>query len=110
MPVSVLNLLLSKSYAFCSDTAYKPDIVPLISGVDVLYHESTFMEAHAHLSSSTKHSTAKEAAAIAREAKAGTLILGHYSTRYGELDGFKDEASGIFENVLLADDGKEFEF
>lgn len=97
-----------KSYAFCSDTAYKPDIIPLISGVDVLYHESTFLETQAELAPKTKHSTAKEAALIAKQAGVGQLILGHYSTRYKSIDLFKEEAETVFENVLLADDGKTF--
>jgi len=99
-----------KSYAFCSDTAYKEDIVPIINKVDVLYHESTFLEQHAKLGPKTKHSTAKEAAKIAKLANAGTLILGHYSTRYDNLNQFKIEANEYFDNVLLGDDGKVFEF
>lgn len=99
-----------KSYAFCSDTAYKEAIVPLIKDVDVLYHESTFLEAHAHLCVRTKHSTAKQAATIALKANVKTLILGHYSTRYGGLEGFKTEAETVFKKVLLADDGKVFTF
>ena len=99
-----------KSYAFCSDTAYKPEIVPQIKGVDVLYHESTFLDSEMHLSSKTKHATAKEAAAIAEEAHVGTLILGHYSTRYKSIELFKEEAQTIFKNVELADDGRVFEF
>lgn len=99
-----------KSYAFCSDTAYKPDIVPLISNVDVLYHESTFLETQADLAPKTKHSTAKEAALIAKQASVGQLILGHYSTRYKSIDLFKEEAETVFKNVLLADDGKTFTF
>jgi len=99
-----------KSYAFCSDTAYKEDIVPIIKNVDVLYHESTFLEQHAHLAPLTKHSTAKEAGKIAKQANAGTLILGHYSTRYKNLNAFKTEAQEYFENVELADDGKVFNF
>jgi len=99
-----------KSYAFCSDTAYKEAIVPLIKDVDVLYHESTFLEAHAHLCVRTKHSTAKQAATIALKANVKTLILGHYSTRYGGLQGFKTEAETVFKKVLLADDGKVFTF
>lgn len=99
-----------KSYAFCSDTAYKPGIIPQIKGADVLYHESTFLDSEKHLSAKTKHATAKEAAAIAKEAKVGTLILGHYSTRYKSIELFKEEAQTIFENVKLADDGKEFDF
>jgi|TARA_B110000503_G_scaffold38865_2_gene63966 ribonuclease Z len=99
-----------KSYAFCSDTAYKEAIIPLINGVDVLYHESTFLESHANLCTKTKHSTAKQAATIALKANVKQLILGHYSTRYGGLEGFKTEASTVFKDVLLADDGKVFEF
>jgi ribonuclease Z len=99
-----------KSYAFCSDTVYKPDIVPLISNVTAIYHESTFLDKHEHLCEPTKHSTAKQAALIAKDANAGTLILGHYSTRYDNLNSFRKEAQSIFENVKLADDGKVFNF
>jgi ribonuclease Z len=99
-----------KSYAFCSDTAYKEDIVPLIKDVDVLYHESTFLEKHEKLADPTKHSTAKQAASIAKLANVGTLILGHYSTRYAGLNDFKTEAETIFEHVELAEDGKTFDF
>ena len=99
-----------KSYAFCSDTAYKEDIVPLIKDVDVLYHESTFLEDHEYLCVKTKHSTAKQAAMIALKANTKLLILGHYSTRYGGLEGFKTEAETVFKDVLLAEDGKEFTF
>jgi len=99
-----------KSYAFCSDTAYKEEIIPIIKDVDVLYHESTFMDAHEHLCAKTKHSTAKQAATIALMANASQLILGHYSTRYGSLEGFKAEAKTVFKAVLLAEDGKVFDF
>lgn len=99
-----------KSYAFCSDTAYKPDIVPLIFGVDVLYHEATFLESQSDLAPKTKHSTAKQAALIAKQASVGQLILGHYSTRYASIELFKDEANEVFDHVLLADDGKVFDF
>ena len=99
-----------KSYAYCSDTAYKPEIIPQIKGADVLYHESTFLDSEAHLSGKTKHATAKEAATIAKEAEVGTLVLGHYSTRYKSIDLFKEEAQTVFQNVELADDGKIFDF
>lgn len=97
-------------YAFCSDTLYNEALVPLIKEVDVLYHESTFLETEKHLCEKTKHSTAKQAAQIAKKAAVGTLILGHYSTRYKSIELFKEEAQHIFENVLLADDGVVFEF
>ncbi|SHH50748.1 ribonuclease Z [Winogradskyella jejuensis] len=99
-----------KSYAFCSDTLYDEAKLPLISGVDVLYHESTFLEKNANLCEPTMHSSAKQAATIAKKANAGTLILGHYSTRYDDLSLFKKEAQTVFENVELGDDGKVFEF
>ena len=99
-----------KSYAFCSDTMYKQAIVPIIKNVDVLYHESTFLDKHAHLALKTKHSTAKEAARIAKQANAGILLLGHYSTRYDGLNVFKEEAQEVFNNVELCEDGKEFNF
>lgn len=98
-----------KSYAYCSDTAYKPELVPMIKNVDWLYHESTFLDSEMHLSSKTKHSTAIEAASIAKAANVEKLILGHYSTRYKSIELFKEEASTIFKNVELADDGKVFE-
>lgn len=98
------------SYAFCSDTAYRPEIVPQIKNVSVLYHEATFLEAHAYLANPTKHSTAKEAAAIAREAAVSKLILGHFSTRYDSTHSFQAEASELFKDVELADDGKIFSF
>jgi len=99
-----------KSYAFCSDTAYYPEIVPQIKNTTVLYHESTFMEANEELAAPTKHSTAKQAAMIAKEANVGKLILGHFSTRYSGIQGFQEEAISIFPNVELADDGKIFTF
>lgn len=99
-----------KSYAFCSDTGYFPEIIDQIHKVDMLYHESTFLDSEAHLSSKTKHATAKEAAKIAKKADVGLLILGHYSTRYRSLDLFKEEAMEIFNRVTLAEDGKVFEF
>ncbi|MGX1930658.1 ribonuclease Z [Flagellimonas sp. 2504JD4-2] len=98
-----------KSYAFCSDTAYNETIVPIIENVDLLYHESTFLESEAHLGTKTKHTTATQAAQIAEKANVGKLILGHYSTRYKSIDLFKEEASKVFPQVELADDGKSFE-
>jgi ribonuclease Z len=98
------------SYAFCSDTAYNESIIPLIKEVDVLYHESTFLDSEEALAGKTMHSTAKEAARIALKANVKQLILGHYSTRYEKIGHFKDQAETIFPNVLLADDGKSFDF
>lgn len=99
-----------KSYAFCSDTVYDETIVPYIKDVDVLYHESTFLESELSLAGKTMHATARQAATIARMANAKQLVMGHYSTRYGNIALFKEEAQAIFQNVLLADDGVSFDF
>ncbi|MCK8479933.1 ribonuclease Z [Psychroserpens algicola] len=99
-----------KSYAFCSDTAYNEAMIPIIKDVDVLYHESTFIDKHENLALPTKHSTAKQAATIAMKANVKQLILGHYSTRYDDLTAFKTEAEMIFKPVNLAKDGKVFDF
>ncbi|MDQ6530167.1 ribonuclease Z [Flavobacterium sp. LHD-85] len=100
----------AKGYAFCSDTVYNEEIIPIIQNTDILYHESTFLESEARLAEKTLHSTAKEAANIALKANVKQLILGHYSTRYDGLEPFKKEAEEVFPNVLLADDGVSFEF
>lgn len=99
-----------KSYAFCSDTVYDESIVPLIEGVTALYHESTFLESEKALAGKTMHCTAKEAATIALKANVKQLVMGHYSTRYGDINLFKEEAQSIFPDILLADDGQSFDF
>lgn len=100
----------AKSYAFCSDTMYDESIIPIIENCDVLYHETTFLESEADKAESTMHSTAKQAATIAQKANVKELILGHYSTRYANIELFRQEAATIHPNVLLADDGVFFEF
>lgn len=98
----------SLSYAFCSDTCFKPDIVPIIEHTDLLYHEATFLADKEDLAKKTKHSTSKEAAQIAKDAKVKQLIIGHYSGRYKDISLFKEEAETIFKNVALAEPGKVF--
>jgi ribonuclease Z len=98
----------SRCYAFCSDTSYKESIVKEIQGVDVLYHEATFLNAHKDLAKKTKHSTASQAAKIAKIAKVGKLILGHFSSRYKDKHNFVEEAHEHFDDVELASDGKIF--
>ena len=99
-----------KSYAYCSDTKYTETIIPYIQNATVLYHESTFLESEEALAKKTMHATAKQAAMIAQKAGVSQLILGHYSTRYANIELFKQEALEHFESVLLADDGLQFEF
>jgi len=95
----------SVSYAYCSDTSYYPQICESIQGVDLLYHEATFGKDMEKLAKQTKHSTAEQAALIAKEAGVKQLVLGHYSARYTDLNVLLDEAKSVFENTILADDG-----
>jgi ribonuclease Z len=95
-------------YAFCSDTKYDESIIPLIKGVDLLYHESTFTDEHKDRAALTYHSTAKQAATIALKAEVGKLILGHFSIRYMDLEPLRTEARMIFENSDLAIEGEDF--
>jgi ribonuclease Z len=98
----------SLSFAFCSDTSYKPDIIPIIKNADLLYHEATFLADREDLAKKTKHATSKQAAQIAKDAEVGQLIIGHYSGRYKDISLFQKEAKEIFENTELAEPGKIF--
>ena len=98
-----------KRSAFCSDTVYNKSIIPLIQGVDLLYHESTFLDAHEKLAEMTKHSTAAQAAKIAQLAQVKKLILGHFSSRYPNKNEFLKQATPFFKDVELAADGKIFD-
>lgn len=98
----------SFKYAYCSDTKYDESILPYIQGVDMLYHESTFLDEQAERAANTFHSTAKEAATIAKKAGAGRLLLGHFSIRYKELEPLKEEARTVFENSDLAIEGEDY--
>ena len=97
---------LPRSYAFCTDTAFCPNIIETIKNVDLLYHEATFTEEMKEFASKTLHSTAKEAAEIAKLANAKKLIIGHFSARYKKLAPFLDEAKQVFENTVIAREGK----
>lgn len=99
-----------QSYAFCSDTLYNEDIIPIIKDVDVLYHESTFLEQDVEKCIPTGHSSARQAALIASKAGVKNLVLGHYSTRYSNIELFKEEAKTVYQPVILADDGKVLKF
>ncbi len=94
-----------RSYAFCTDTAYSIRTAEYIRGVDVVYHESTFLEGMAERASETFHSTARQAAKVASQAGAGQLVLGHYSARYRCFTPFLEEAKTEFDNTILATEG-----
>lgn len=98
-----------RSYAYCTDTAYSEDIIPFVKGVDLLYHEATFMEDRAADAEAKFHSTARQAATIASKAEVKKLLLGHYSARYRVLDDLLLEAKDVFIDTLLAEDGMVIE-
>lgn len=97
---------LPRSYAYCSDTKYNPAIVPFIKGANVLYHEATFANDNLDRAQRTYHSTAQQAAEIAREAQVEKLVIGHYSSRYRNLDPLLEEAQTVFPHTTLAYEGK----
>lgn len=98
----------TRSYAYCSDTAYHEKIVEQIKGIDLLYHEATFSTEDQVKATETKHSTAAQAAAIAKNAEVSKLIIGHFSARYRDLNPILDEAKRVFRNVQLATEGEVF--
>ena len=94
-----------KRYAFCSDTAYNRSIIPIIEGVDLLYHEATFAECDLARAKETFHSTARQAAEIARDARVKRLVIGHYSARYEDLSELHREAEAVFPGTILGNEG-----
>jgi ribonuclease Z len=98
----------SRSYAYCSDTAFDEGLSSQLKNVDLLYHEATFMNDEESKAKDTHHSTAKQAATIAKLADAGKLLLGHFSARYKDLAPVLEEAKLIFNNTELAIEGQEF--
>ncbi|MDR2138156.1 MAG: ribonuclease Z [Tannerella sp.] len=92
-------------YAYCSDTAFAPEIVPWIEGCDCLYHEATFIEADLPRARETFHSTARQAAEIARRAQVKQLVIGHYSARYEDLEVLRVEAETVFPGTIVGMEG-----
>ena len=93
-----------RSYAYCSDTRYMPELHFQLKGVTTLYHESTYGEDNLQMAQKYNHSTARQAALVARDAEVGQLILGHYSSRYEDENVLLEEAREVFENVRLANE------
>lgn len=99
----------TRSYAYCSDTRYNPNMKDYFKDVDVMYHEATFLEAKDKWAKLTYHSTTIDAAKTAKAVNARKLLIGHYSARYKVLDEFYNETSREFPNVELAREGKIYE-
>ena len=98
-----------KRYAYCADTLFTDSFLHIINGADTIYHECTYLEADAMKAAARFHSTAAQAAQIAVKAGAKQLLLGHFSSKYKELDPFREEASAIFPNVFVSIEGTAYE-
>ena len=98
-----------RSYAYCSDTKFIPGLKNQLRKVDLLYHEATFLNENELRASNTYHSTASQAAELAKNAEAKKLLIGHFSARYKELKPFEDEAKKVFSNSHLAIEGTTFD-
>ena len=94
-----------RTYAYCADSQYDENIISYLENVDLIYHESTFLESKMDKAIKTKHSTAKQAATIALKANAKQLIIGHFSARYDNSDQFLEEAKVVFNQTITAYDG-----
>lgn len=91
-----------RRYAYCSDTICREEIIPQITGVDLLFHEATFAQIEATRAKETFHTTAMQAAVIARDAQVKRLVIGHFSARYEDENILLNEASAVFPNTILA--------
>lgn len=102
----VTNKSKPRSYAYCSDTCYDERIIEYIKGVDLLYHEATFLHEMLPRAKETFHTTALQAATIAQKAEVHQLMIGHYSARYKDLQPLLDEAKTVFSNTILSIEGQ----
>ncbi len=100
---------LPKRYAYCADTLYTESFLPIIDGVDGLYHEATYLHEEAEKAKLRYHSTAAQAAQLANKANAKLLLLGHFSSKYRELDDFQKEATAIFPNTIVTTEGQAYD-
>lgn len=99
----------ARSYAYCSDTVYDPDLVAYIEGSSMLYHETTYLDEMADLAAARMHSTLGQAIDIAKAAHIPKLITGHYSSRYSEIEVFRERGLLRFEGLLLGEEGQTYE-
>jgi ribonuclease Z len=99
-----------RTYAFCADTKYDPDLAEKIKGVDWMYHETTYLDDLRANAEARYHSTTRQAADIALRAGAGHLLIGHFSSKYADLEPFLEEASEVFPKTLLALEGTTYLF
>ena len=106
---AIIKTYMPRTYAYCSDTAYLPNLVEHLKNVDLLYHEATFMDKDADLAEKTLHSTAKQAARIAINCEAKQLLIGHFSARYKSREMVLKEAQAVFPSTIAAIEGLQIE-
>jgi ribonuclease Z len=94
-----------KSYAFCADTKYDESIIPHIQHADLIYHETTYLDALQQRAFERFHTTTRQAALIAKKAEVKKLLIGHFSSKYDTLEEFESEAREVFPNTELALEG-----
>lgn len=98
----------ARSFAYCSDTIYFADLAQYVKGVDLLYHEATFLHDMQEDAQTKGHATARQAATIAKAAQVGTLVMGHFSSRYRDTSAHEEEARAVFSNSYAAHDLWQF--
>lgn len=98
-----------RAYAYCSDTRYMPKLHEALKGVNTLYHEATYADDKIDNAEKYYHSTARQAAMVARDANVGQLIIGHFSARYEDETVLLNEAQEVFKNVKLANENAVFD-
>ncbi len=98
-----------RSYAYCSDTRFMPQLAEVVKGVSTLYHECTYADDNQAMAEKYNHSTAREAATVARDAGAGQLLLGHYSSRYEDENVLLKEARKVFPNAYLSEELRAYD-
>jgi ribonuclease Z len=96
------------SYAYCADTIYDEELIEKVKGVDLLYHETTYLKDLELRAAMRFHSTTQQAARIAKSANVGRLLIGHFSSKYDKLEVFEQEACEVFPNTSLALEGVTF--
>jgi len=94
-----------KTYVFCADTKYDESIIPHIRNADMVYHETTYLDALRERATARFHSTSRQAALIAKKGNVKKLLIGHFSSKYDSLDEFQEEAREVFLNTELAIEG-----
>lgn len=97
-----------KTYAYCADTVYTESFLEHIRGVNMMYHESTYLDAESERAAARFHTTARQAAQLAQTAGVGKLILGHYSSKYRFVNDFQEEARTVFAEAYASVEGDEF--